>query len=327
MSADELTNGGDECAGYETLEEAFAALGMDADAYAVAQSLVGLTIPAAGDASAVTAVAQCSVPAAVAHGAAVAQPDDERAHAATVRIQAAIRGSLVRLGFAEACTLYFGASSPPNAQGKPPPANMCFRRIHGGRRTFDFACCAHAALAIPLTLSEALAIFPHKIHNSPGHAATSGVALGNRQASGCTDVTEQQQKRIKGAAARKGAAAAAATQLRLAREAAIEAKSRVSMYRGVLYCNHSRALRDAEDADDVHARPKADAQGVCAALRVCWLHPIFRKEAVQAAFEPFGVIKQVQMCPGEKWMHPPEVTTPSSTTTTTQSSPTCTATS
>ena len=115
MSADELTNGGDECAGYETLEEAFAALGMDADAYAVAQSLMGLTIPAAGDASAVTAVAQCSVPAAVAHGAAVAQPDDERAHAATVRIQAAIRGSLVRLGFAEACTLYFGASSPPNA--------------------------------------------------------------------------------------------------------------------------------------------------------------------------------------------------------------------
>ena len=82
------------------------------------------------------------------------------------------------------------------------------------------------------------------------------------------------------------------------------------MYRGVLYCTHSRALGDAEDADDVHARPKADAQGVCAALRVCWLHPISRKEAVQAAFEPFGVIKHVQMCPGEKWMHPPEITVP-----------------
>ena len=87
------------------------------------------------------------------------------------------------------------------------------------------------------------------------------------------------------------------------------------MYRGVLYCNHSRALRDAEDADDVHARPKADAQGVCATFARCCacagcMHPIFRKEAVQAAFEPFGVIKHVQMCPGEKWMHPPEVTTP-----------------
>ena len=66
----------------------------------------------------------------------------------------------------------------------------------------------------------------------------------------------------------------------------------------MLYCNHSRALGDAEDADDVHARPKADAQGVCAALRVCWLHPISRREAVRAAFEPFGVIKHVQMCPG-----------------------------
>ena len=44
MSADELASGGDECEGYETLEEAFAALGMDAGAYAIEQSLVGLKV-------------------------------------------------------------------------------------------------------------------------------------------------------------------------------------------------------------------------------------------------------------------------------------------
>ena len=132
------------------------------------------------------------------------------------------------------------------------------------------------------------------------------MVLGSRQASGCIDVTEQERKRIKGAAGRKAAAAAAAAQLRLAREAAIEAKCRVSMFRGELYLNHSRALKDAEDADDVRAIPKADAQGVCAALHVRWLNPIFRKEAVQAAFELFGSIKHVQLHDGPA--HAPKTT-------------------
>ena len=57
-------------------------------------------------------------------------------------------------------------------------------------------------------------------------------------------------------------------QLQLAREAAIAAKARVSVFRGELYLNHCRALREAEDADDVRAVPKPDAQGVCAALHV-----------------------------------------------------------
>ena len=87
-------------------------------------------------------------------------------------------------------------------------------------------------------------------------------------------------------------------QLQLAREAAIEAKTRVSVFRGELYLHHCRALKEAEDADDVRAVPKPDAQGVCAALHVRWLHPVLRKEAVQAAFEPLGSIKHVQMCIG-----------------------------
>ena len=332
MSADELASGGDECEGYETLEEAFAALGMDAGAYAIEQSLVGLKVddPATSKTSHMAGPAPAAIGIGLSDGneaaavqttvarrdgapTAVAQPS-KSAHAAAVRMQAAVRGHLVRLGFAEACAIYFGASSPPNAQGATSPANVCFSRIHGGvpggLHAYDFACCARAALAIPLTLTEALAIFPHPFNNSPGRAAASSVVLGSRQASGCIDVTEQERKRIKGAAGRRAAAAVAATKLRLAREAAIEAKSRVSMFRGELYLNHSRALKDAEDADDVHATPKADAQGVCAALRVCWLHPISRKEAVQAAFEPFGAIKHVQICLGEKWMHPPEITVP-----------------
>ena len=233
----------------------------------------------------------------------VAPPNDKRAHAAVVLAQAAVRGHLVRLGFAEACALYFGSPGPPNTQGASSPADVCFRRIHGGSRAFDFACCARAALAVPLTLSEAPAIFPHMITNSPGRAGSA--VLGNRQSSGCIDVTEQQRKRIKGAAGRKGAAAAAATQLRLAREAAIEAKCRVSMFRGELYFNHSRALKHAEDADDVRATPKAGAE-----VHVRWLHPVFRKEAVQAAFEPFGSIKHVQMRPGDGMANVPKTTTP-----------------
>ena len=103
-----------------------------------------------------------------------------------------------------------------------------------------------------------------------------GLVHGDRQASRCIVVTEQPRKRIKGAAGRKAAVAAAAMQLQLAREAAIAAKARVSVFRGELYLNHCRALREAEDADDVRAVPKPDAQGVCAALHVCWLHPAFR---------------------------------------------------
>ena len=187
-----------------------------------------------------------------------------------------------------------------------PPGNVLFSRIRGGPRAFNFACCARAALAIPFTLSEALAIFPHTSNNSPGRTASSGAVLGHRQGSRCIDVTEQQRKRIKGAAGRRAAVAAAAMQLQLAREAAIAAKARVSVFRGVLYLNHCRALKDAEDADDVRAVAKPDAQGVCAALRVCWLHPAFRAEAVQAAFEAFGPIKSVRLCDGPA--HAPKTT-------------------
>ena len=56
----------------------------------------------------------------------------------------------------------------------------------------------------------------------------------------------------------------------------------------------------------MRAVPKPDVQGVCAALHVCWLHPVFRTEAVQAAFEPFGSIKHVQMCFGPA--HAPKTT-------------------
>ena len=227
-------------------------------------------------------------------------------------MQAAVRGHLVRLGFAEACTLYFGASSPPKAQGAASPANdVCFSRsmagcLAGCTPTISLAVLVRRSRSPSLSRKHRLAIFPHKINNSPGRAAASSVVLGSRQASGCIDVTEQERKRIKGAAGRKAAAAAAAAQLRLAREAAIEAKCRVSMFRGELYLNHSRALKDAEDADDVRAIPKADTQGVCAALHVRWLNPIFRKEAVQAAFELFGSIKHVQLHDGPA--HAPKTT-------------------
>ena len=60
---------------------------------------------------------------------------------------------------------------------------------------------------------------------------------------------------------------------------------------------HAKQRRECMH-DDVHAAPKADAQGVCAALHVSWLHPVFGKEALQAAFERFGAVKHVQICLG-----------------------------
>ena len=44
MGADDLASGAGDGPGYETLEEAFAAFGMDADAYAAEQSLLGLRL-------------------------------------------------------------------------------------------------------------------------------------------------------------------------------------------------------------------------------------------------------------------------------------------
>ena len=53
---------------------------------------------------------------------------------------------------------------------------------------------------------------------------------------------------------------------------------------------------------------EADAQGVCAALDVKWLHPVISKAAVQEAFEVYGAVKYVQMCLGNGWAGVPKTT-------------------
>ena len=92
---------------------------------------------------------------------------------------------------------------------------------------------------------------------------------------------------------RKAAVAEAAEALRLAREAAITAKKRVVVLRGVLYYHSSCALREAEDFDDPYAMPKVDAQGVSVRLEVRWLWPTITKDMVEAAFLHYGTIVHV----------------------------------
>ena len=77
------------------------------------------------------------------------------------------------------------------------------------------------------------------------------------------------------------------------------------LVRGDLYYMGSRALEDADGADDIYAEPKADANGVCRRVDVRWLHPSVPKADVERAFEQFGPIQYVWMRSGEDWMDPP----------------------
>ena len=91
-----------------------------------------------------------------------------------------------------------------------------------------------------------------------------------------------------------------ATRLRVAREAAIEAKMRVAEVGGELYYSYSDAL-DAADAARAVQRgvmsgldaPRACGFGV---LDARWLHPAVSKEQVWEAFGRFGQVTHVQMC-------------------------------
>ena len=96
--------------------------------------------------------------------------------------------------------------------------------------------------------------------------------LGNRRTSQCIDVTDE-DKRVKGAAARKAMVKKALDALQRAREAEIMAKKRVVVVRGELYYDGSRALEDAEDLDDPHAVPEVDARGVSKQINIRWLWP------------------------------------------------------
>ena len=269
----------------DQLKESFAALTVDAEAYAAEHLLVGLATQAPNGARPTEAAATAAPPPSAAQY-------DSHAHAAATRAQATVRGHLVRCGLAEARALYaFGASPPPNA---------CLRRILGGPRAHTYALCVCGEPAIPFNLQNVLAISPHSFSESPGLAAAQAAAmeLGNWQPADASSSSEG-KKRIKGAAARKAAAKAVLRGLQTAREAALEAHTRVTEVGGELYFLCSEALEKAEAQRNVVDAGGFGVPGRHGVLDVRWLDPSITKAQVQEAFEAFGTIKHVQVCNGD----------------------------
>jgi hypothetical protein len=118
------------------------------------------------------------------------------------------------------------------------------------------------------------------------------VEIGNRRTSQCIDVTDE-DKRVKGAAARKAMGKKALDALQRATEAKIMAKKRVVVVRGELYYVGSRALKDAEALVGPHAVPEVDARGVSKQINIRWLWLTIIKEMVSAAFGRFGKINHI----------------------------------
>ena len=161
----------------------------------------------------------------------------------TFAIQAAWKGFSMRLALAEAKALY-------NISLPAPPG--FFRRIFGGDNTYDFAFCSRTdwylgGTATPYSFSEMLVYSPSLSTIAPD---VSQQAARNSETDAPADASTSpmKDKRVKGAAARKAAVKRATEALQLAREKAITAKKRVSVVHGVLYYNHSLAVKEALDS-------------------------------------------------------------------------------
>jgi len=298
----------------DELTELFSELQTDAEHFATAQALLGLSLDDDGD-------SDSSAPARNDAPNADRQAHTRLADAATL-INAAARGHLARLAYRDASALYGTLLA---RQG------VCLRRILGGPHAYDLVLCKRGlGLALPFHNSEVLALLSHNPQGCPGapnaaftdpgsepmHTTSLSSALSRPLRNGLAwlnskldnkGLLDASQGKAKGAAARKAAAKAAQAKLRAAWEAALEAKNRVVLVHGVLYYAGSRALEDADEADSWYAEPKADAHGVCRQVDVRWLHPSIPKADVEHAFAPFGPIQYVWLRSGQPWMDPPVV--------------------
>ena len=224
---------------------------------------------------------------------------------AATRAQAAVRGHLTRLGLAEAGALYTdrpcqtsGSAAVRTLHASVPP-DVCICRVHGGLRAYDFALCRCAALAIPLSISEVLVLLSSQT-TAPEPPALTGPG-------GCTHgkwhpadamTSPKADKRIKGAAARKAAAAAAHNKLRAARQAALAAKTRVTVVSGELYYLCSAALGAAEAADAVRCGAASELDQALASeaeLLVRFLHPGVTAAEVREIFAQHGPLTFVRI--------------------------------
>ena len=224
---------------------------------------------------------------------------------AATRAQAAVRGHLTRLGLAEAGALYTdrpcqtsGSAAVRTLRASVPP-DVCICRVHGGLRAYDFALCRCAALAIPLSISEVLVLLSSQT-TAPEPPALTGPG-------GCTHgkwhpadamTSPKADKRIKGAAARKAAAAAAHNKLRAARQAALAAKTRVTVVSGELYYFCSAALGAAEAADAVRCGAASELDQALASeaeLLVRFLHPGVTAAEVREVFAQHGPLTFVRI--------------------------------
>ena len=105
-------------------------------------------------------------------------------------------------------------------------------------------------------------------------------------------------KRTKGAAARKAAAAAAHNKLRAARQAALAAKTRVTVVSGELYYFCSAALGAAEAADAVRRGAASELDQALASeaeLLVRYLHPGVTAAEVREIFAQHGPLTYVRI--------------------------------
>ena len=224
---------------------------------------------------------------------------------AATRAQAAVRGHLTRLGLAEAGALYTdrpcqtsGSAAVRTLRASVPP-DVCICRVHGGLRAYDFALCRCAALAIPLSISEVLVLLSSQT-TAPEPPALTGPG-------GCTHgkwhpadamTSPKVDKWIKGAAARKAAAAAAHNKLRAARQAALAAKTRVTVVSGELYYFCSAALGAAEAADAVRRGAASELDQALASeaeLLVRYLHPGVTAAEVREIFAQWGPLTYVRI--------------------------------
>jgi hypothetical protein len=210
---------------------------------------------------------------------------------AALDVQAVWRGRAVRIALADAKVLYnFVTPAPPGY----------FRRIYGSKNFYDFAFCNRGGIAIPYSFSEVLVNSLSLCQPQPRtRRSRRRVELGNRRTSQCIDVTDE-DKRVKGAAARKAMGKKALDALQRATEAEIMAKKRVVVVRGELYYDGSRALKDAEDLDGPHAVPReVDARGVSKQINIRWLWLTITKEMVSAVFGRFGKINHIPHTDGD----------------------------